>query len=56
MALTRSLARCQLFAFLVSAAVAGPYIGFGDIVMLTAESHADPEWAHLIMDVVFSSA
>lgn len=48
--------RTQLFAFLIGAAMAGAYIGFGDIIMFTAGAHADAAWAHLIMGAVFSSA
>lgn len=43
-------------AFLIGAAMAGAYIGFGDIIMFTAGAHADPAWAHLVMGIVFSSA
>ncbi len=50
------IVRTQFFAFLVGAAMAGAYIGFGDIVMFTAAAHVDPAWAHLIMGIVFSSA
>ncbi len=48
--------RTQFFAFLVGAAMAGAYIGFGDVLMFTAGAHADPAWSHLLMGVVFSSA
>ncbi|WFU91390.1 formate/nitrite transporter family protein (plasmid) [Rhizobium sp. CC1099] len=48
--------RGQFLAFLIGAAMAGAYIGFGDIIMFTAGAHADPAWAHLVMGVVFSSA
>lgn len=50
------IVRTQLFAFLIGAAMAGAYIGFGDIIMFTAGAHVDPAWAHLIMGAVFSSA
>ncbi len=50
------LMRRQFLAFLVGAAMAGAYIGFGDILMFTAGAHADAAWAHLIMGAVFSSA
>lgn len=50
------LVRRQFLAFLVGAAMAGAYIGFGDILMFTAGAHADAAWAHLIMGAVFSSA
>jgi nitrite transporter NirC len=49
-------ARTQFFAFLIGAAMAGGYIGFGDVIMFTAGAHADPAWSHLITGVVFSSA
>jgi nitrite transporter NirC len=48
--------RSHFPAFLIGAAMAGAYIGFGDIIMFTAGAHADPAWAHLVMGVVFSSA
>jgi nitrite transporter len=43
-------------AFIVGAAMAGAYIGFGDIVMFTVGANADPAWAHLVMGAVFASA
>jgi nitrite transporter NirC len=43
-------------AFIVGSAMAGAYIGFGDIIMFTAGAHADPAWAHLVMGAVFASA
>ncbi|MBB3388369.1 nitrite transporter NirC [Rhizobium sp. BK275] len=48
--------RSHFPAFLIGAAMAGAYIGFGDIIMFTAGAHADPAWAHLVMGIVFSSA
>lgn len=48
--------KTQLLAFIVGAAMAGAYIGFGDILMFTAGAHIDPAWAHLVMGIVFSSA
>ncbi len=48
--------KTQFFAFLIGAAMAGAYIGFGDVLMFTAGAHADPAWSHLVMGVVFSSA
>ncbi|QFY62566.1 nitrite transporter NirC (plasmid) [Rhizobium grahamii] len=50
------VARTQFFAFLIGAAMAGAYIGFGDILMFTVGAHVDAAWAHLVMGVVFSSA
>lgn len=50
------IVRTQPFAFLTGAAMAGAYIGFGDIMMFTAAAHVDPAWIHLVMGVVFSSA
>lgn len=50
------LVRTQLMAFLIGAAMAGAYIGFGDVLMFTAGAHVDPAWSHLVMGVVFSSA
>ncbi|MBY5705714.1 nitrite transporter NirC [Rhizobium leguminosarum] len=43
-------------AFLIGAAMAGAYIGFGDILMFTVAAHVDPAWIHLVMGIVFSSA
>jgi nitrite transporter NirC len=43
-------------AFLVGSAMAGAYIGFGDIIMFTVGAHADPTWSHLVMGAVFASA
>jgi nitrite transporter len=43
-------------AFLIGAAMAGAYIGFGDILMFTVGAHVDPAWSHLLMGAVFSSA
>jgi nitrite transporter len=43
-------------AFLVGAAMAGAYIGFGDIIMFTVGAHADPAWSHLVMGSVFAAA
>ncbi len=43
-------------AFLIGAAMAGVYIGFGDILMFTVGAHVDAAYAHLIMGAVFASA
>lgn len=43
-------------AFLIGAAMAGAYVGFGGIVMFTVGAHASPEWSHLVMGAVFASA
>ncbi|MDE1179911.1 formate/nitrite transporter family protein [Paraburkholderia sp.] len=43
-------------AFLIGAAMAGAYIGFGDILMYTVGAHVDPAYAHLIMGAVFACA
>jgi nitrite transporter len=48
--------KTQLLAFLIGAAMAGAYIGFGDVLMFTVGAHVDPAWSHLVMGVVFSSA
>ncbi len=48
--------KTNILAFLVGAAMAGAYIGFGDILMFTAAAHVDPAWVHLTMGIVFSSA
>ncbi|MBB3237570.1 formate/nitrite transporter family protein [Phyllobacterium endophyticum] len=43
-------------SFIVGSAMAGAYIGFGDIIMFTVGAHADPAWSHLVMGAVFASA
>jgi nitrite transporter len=43
-------------AFLIGAAMAGAYIGFGDILMFSVGSHVDPAYAHLTMGAVFACA
>jgi nitrite transporter NirC len=43
-------------AFLIGAAMAGAYIGFGDILMFSVGSHLDPAYTHLIMGAVFACA
>jgi nitrite transporter NirC len=43
-------------AFLIGAAMAGAYIGFGDILMFSVGAHVDPAYAHLIMGAVFACA
>lgn len=48
--------RTQFTAFLIGAAMAGAYIGFGDVLMFTVGAHVDPAWSHLIMGAVFTSA
>ena len=50
------LVKKRLLAFLVGAAMAGAYIGFGDVLMFTVAPHVDPAWSHLVMGIVFSSA
>ncbi|WP_342237379.1 formate/nitrite transporter family protein [Inquilinus sp. OTU3971] len=50
------MVRAHLLAFLIGSALAGAYIGFGDIFMFTVGAHADPSWAHLVMGAVFASA
>ncbi|WP_395675788.1 formate/nitrite transporter family protein [Inquilinus sp.] len=50
------MVRAHLLAFLIGSALAGAYIGFGDIFMLTVGAHADPSWSHLVMGAVFASA
>jgi nitrite transporter NirC len=40
--------------FMVGAAMAGAYVGFGAILMFTVGAHADPAWARLIMGSVFA--
>jgi nitrite transporter NirC len=46
----------NLIAFLIGAAMAGAYVGFGGIVMFSVGGHLGPEWARLIMGAVFASA
>jgi nitrite transporter NirC len=43
-------------AFMIGAAMAGAYIGFGDVLMFSVGAHVDPAYAHLIMGAVFSCA
>jgi nitrite transporter NirC len=43
-------------AFLIGAAMAATYIGFGDILMFSVGSDVDPAYAHLIMGAVFACA
>jgi nitrite transporter len=43
-------------AFLIGAAMAGAYIGFGDTLMFSVGSHVAPAYAHLIMGAVFACA
>jgi nitrite transporter NirC len=50
-----AIARSPL-AFLIGAAMAGAYIGFGDILMFSVGSHVDPAYVHLIMGAVFACA
>ena len=50
------MVRLHLVSFLIGSALAGAYIGFGDIFMFTVGAHADPAWAHLVMGAVFASA
>jgi nitrite transporter NirC len=48
--------RTHFMAFFIGAAMAGAYIGFGDIIMFTVGAHADAAWSHLVMGAVFSAA
>jgi len=50
------MVKAHLPAFLIGSALAGAYIGFGDIFMFTVGAHADPSWSHLVMGAVFASA
>jgi len=50
------MVRVHLVSFLIGSALAGIYIGFGDIFMFTVGAHADPSWARLLMGVVFASS
>lgn len=50
------LVKSQFAAFFIGAAMAGAYIGFGDVLMFTVGAHLDPAWSHLVMGIVFSSA
>lgn len=43
-------------AYLIGAAMAGVYIGFGDILMFSVGAHVDPAYAHLVMGAVFACA
>jgi nitrite transporter NirC len=46
----------HLLAFIIGAAMAGAYIGFGDVIMFTVGAHADAAWSHFVMGAVFSAA
>jgi nitrite transporter NirC len=43
-------------AYLIGAAMAGVYIGFGDILMFSVGVHVDPAYVHLVMGSVFACA
>lgn len=43
------------FSFLIGAAMAGAYVGFGAILMFTVGAHADIAWSHLVMGAVFAA-
>lgn len=43
-------------AYLIGAAMAGVYIGFGDILMFSVGVHVDPAYVHLVMGGVFACA
>jgi nitrite transporter NirC len=47
-------ARARPLSFLIGAAMAGAYVGFGAILMFTVGAHADPAWARLVMGAVFA--
>lgn len=49
------IARSPL-AYLIGAAMAGVYIGFGDILMFSVGAHVDPAYTHLVMGAVFACA
>ena len=49
------LVKSQFAAFFIGAAMAGAYIGFGDVLMFTVGAHLDPAWSHLVMGIVFSA-
>jgi nitrite transporter len=51
-----SSSRSAPLAFMVGAAMAGAYIGFGDILMFSVGAHVDPAYVHLIMGAVFACA
>jgi nitrite transporter NirC len=42
--------------FMIGAAMAGAYIGFGDILMFSVGAHVGSAYAHLIMGAVFACA
>ncbi|HEY2000478.1 formate/nitrite transporter family protein [Paraburkholderia sp.] len=43
-------------SFLIGSAMAGAYIGFGDILMFSVGAHVDPAYVHLVMGAVFACA
>jgi nitrite transporter NirC len=48
------LAQTRPLSFLIGAAMAGAYVGFGAILMFTVGAHADPAWSRLLMGAVFA--
>ncbi|MFL9911306.1 formate/nitrite transporter family protein [Paraburkholderia sp. RL17-337-BIB-A] len=51
-----STVRRSPLAFLIGAAMAGAYIGFGDILMFSVGAHVGPAYVHLVMGAVFACA
>jgi nitrite transporter len=51
-----SAIRQNLLGFLVGAAMAGAYVGFGDILMFSVTAHTDAAWIRLLSGAVFSAA
>ncbi|MBW9116494.1 formate/nitrite transporter family protein [Rhizobium cauense] len=46
------LVEARPIAFLAGAAMAGVYLGIGDVVLFTLGSYVGPAWSHVIMSVV----
>jgi nitrite transporter NirC len=51
-----AIAQRSPLVFLIGAAMAGAYIGFGDILMFSVGAHAAPAYVHLVMGAVFACA
>jgi nitrite transporter NirC len=48
--------RENTIGFLIGAAMAGAYIGFGNIIMYSVTAHVDAAWVRLVSGAVFSAA
>lgn len=48
--------RRNLAGFIIGAAMAGAYVGFGNVIMYSVTAHVDPAWIRLVSGAVFSAA